>query len=316
MIARALDTLLARALVRRLPVPARVPVVTVGGATLGGSGKTPVAIACAAELARAGARVVLVGHAYRAAPGRARFVEAGDRLDEVGDEALLAARALGPTGARVVVGPSRASAIAAGAAVADVLVLDGVAQLGPDRAALALLAVDAADPWDGPATALPRGRLRAPLRALLAACDGVVPVGPGAPGGIDAEGRPMWPAGVASQGAWVDGGALLTWDALRPLRLGLLCALGRPDRVIRGLKEEGVVLRAIVRARDHGPFGAWARARARSASRGSSAVDLWLATPKCALHAARGLPKLPVAVLDHALVLHADLRERLRRVLA
>ena len=61
----------------RSRAPLRLPryrdVVTVGGATLGGSGKTRVALACARELARAGARVVLVGHAYRAtAAPRAR----------------------------------------------------------------------------------------------------------------------------------------------------------------------------------------------------------------------------------------------------
>ena len=41
--------------------------------------------------ARAGARVALVGHAYRATPGRARVVAPDDALHEVGDEALVAA---------------------------------------------------------------------------------------------------------------------------------------------------------------------------------------------------------------------------------
>jgi len=64
-----------------------------------------------------------------------------------------------------------------------------------------------------------------------------------------------------------------------------------------------------VRTRDHGPF----RGPARLATRLASArVDVWLATPKCALHAARGLPGVPIAVLDHSVALHPELRNQLR----
>jgi tetraacyldisaccharide-1-P 4'-kinase len=362
-----LQGLFERSTFRRLAVPGGVPVVAVGGATFGGSGKTPLAIACAAELARAGARVVLVGHAYRADPQRARFVLPGDALGDVGDEALLAARALEPAGARVVVAPSRQQAIAHAVRGADVLVLDGVAQLAPSRAALALLALDAVDPWGGRPCLPPVGRLRAPRSTLLAACDAVVPVGDAAeevrpavsvelvasvrPGknragggdprglggaavgalvrapvsalmGIATEGdlaegpsgmgpRPMWPVRVEAQGAWANGGTLLTWETLRALRVGLLVALARPERVVRGLERKGVFPRVIVRARDHGPFGGRARRRAERAN-AADAIDLWLATPKCVLHAAWGLPGLPVAVLDHSIHLHPCLRSRLR----
>src|SRR5580700_9814061 len=136
----------ARRVVRSLEVPRGVRVVAVGGATLGGSGKTPLAIACARELAACGARVALVGHAYRARPGRARRALPDDGLAEVGDEALLAARSLGSE-VPVVVAPSRSLAVAEAARQADVLVLDGVLQIAPVRAALALLAVAAVEPW-------------------------------------------------------------------------------------------------------------------------------------------------------------------------
>lgn len=337
-----LQRLLERSTFRRLALPRGVPVVAVGGATFGGSGKTPLAIACAAELARAGARVVLVGHAYRADPRTPRVVRPDDALEHVGDEALLAARALDPLGARVVVAPSRAHAIALGARVADVLVIDGVAQLAPSPAALALLALDAADPWGGRPRLPPLGRLRAPRSTLIAACDAVVPLGedveavdPSWPEKNDAEGRdphrfalaavgdrgghllgrPMWPVRVESQGAWANGGALLTWETLRALRVGLLVALARAGRVVRGLERKGIFPRAIVRARDHGPFGGRAqRAAARSLATG--AIDLWLASPKCVLHAARDLPGLPVAVLDHVVHLHPTLRGLLRGLCA
>jgi tetraacyldisaccharide-1-P 4'-kinase len=334
LVERSLGKLLDRAVVRRLVAPAGVAVVAVGGSTFGGSGKTPLAIACAAELARAGARVVLVGHAYRADPRWPRFVLPDDRLGDVGDEALLAVRALErPDGrARVVVAPSRAEAIAFAAQAADVLVLDGVAQLAPVRATLALLAVDAADPWGARCALPPRGALRATLAALVAACDAIVPLTDGiappadaladlarardgdadarvhAVASREASARPMWPARVESRGAWVDGGELLTWEVIRSLRVGLLVALGRPERVVRWLDRRGVAPRAIVRARDHGPF----RAGARSAALAARGIDVWLATPKCALHAASGLPGLPLAVLDHSVVLDERLRDRLQ----
>ena len=125
--------------------------------------------------------------------------------------------------------------------------------------------------------------------------------------------RNMWPARVESRGACVDGGALMTWEAMRSLRVGLLVALAHPERVVRWLGRRGVVPRAIVRARDHGPFGG--RSRVAAFRAGIRGVDVWLATPKCALHAAAaGLSALPLAVLDHSLVLHPRLRNHLRAI--
>ena len=169
----------------------------------------------------------------------------------------------------------------------------------------------------------PLGRLRAPRSVLLDACDAVVPAGaaaqevrPAVPGPSGRMGpRPMWPVRVEAQGAWANGGTLLTWETLRVLRVGLLVALARPERVVRGLERNGVFPRVIVRARDHGPFGARARWIAEQAI-AADAIDLWLATPKCVLHAAWGLPGLPVAVLDHSIHLHPDLRSRLRGLFA
>jgi tetraacyldisaccharide 4'-kinase len=315
LVERALGRLLDRCVVRRLDAPGGAATIAVGGSTFGGSGKTPLAIACAEELARCGARTVLVGHAYRARPPGPRFVGVDDPLGEVGDEALLAARALAPLGARVAVAPTRAEAIAWAAAAADVLVLDGVAQLAPVPATLALLAVDADEPW-GAGSALPlRGSLRANIPALLSACDAVVPMtNAGVSHGcvIDGVGRKMWPARVQSRGAWVDGGTLLTWEAIRSLRIGLLSALGRPERVRRWLERRGVLPRAFVRARDHGPFGRAARREIRVAQ--AHGIDVWLATPKCAIHAMRGLPGIPLAVLDHAVALDPALRNTLRAI--
>jgi tetraacyldisaccharide 4'-kinase len=310
----------ARSVVRPVRWPERVRVVAVGGATLGGSGKTPLAIACARELAAASARVVLVGHGYRARVSRARFVSPTDAVGEVGDEALLAARALDGR-ARVAVGPTRTEAVELAAREADVLVLDGVGQTAPVRAGLALLAVDPVEPWGRAGAMPPLGDLRAPRTELLHACDAVVPLGESSArpllAGVD---RDVWPVAVASDGAFVAAGqraapARLDWAKLRGLRLGLFVALARPERIVRELASHGVRVAAFVRVRDHGPLGnAAARACCRAAR--EARLDFWLASPKCTLHALTytgSAERLgaPVATLEHSVVVGPTLRARL-----
>jgi tetraacyldisaccharide 4'-kinase len=290
-----------RSVVRSFSRPARdgARLIAIGGATLGGSGKTPLAVASAAYLASLGARVVLVGHAYRARPGGARVVAVDDPVEEVGDEALLAARALAVSGASVLVAPKRARALEIASRLADVIVIDGVLQTAPTRASLALLAVDAVEPWGRAPFLPPAGHLRAPQDALLAACDMVVSVGDSASADVR----------FVAPGVFVSG-VMHTWADVRDrqrrgARLGLLAALARPDRVIRFLARRGVCLQEVVRAPDHGPFGPRALALAARAR-----VDMWLATPKCALHLGR--LTAPLAILDGSL----ELAEGLRSVLA
>jgi tetraacyldisaccharide 4'-kinase len=304
-----------RGLARPLAWQAPLRVVCIGGATLGGSGKTPLAVACVAELAAAGVRAALVGHAYRARPGRARVVSPDDSLAEVGDEALLAAQCLAGRAA-VVVGASRREAMALAAEGSTVLVVDGVAQTTPIRAHLSLLAVDPALPWGRTGAMPPRGDLRAPRAALLGACDAVVPIGEPstASSGGEAIGRPVWPAAIEASGArrtasHRGGVERLSWDDLRKMRVGLLSAIARPDRVAMDLAGRGVAVRTVVRARDHGPFGRAAVHACLEAER-RHALDLWLATPKCALHAPHGLRG--VAVLERSLSLPHPLCVRLR----
>jgi hypothetical protein len=260
---RAVGFVAARALARPLVVPAHVAVVAVGGATLGGSGKTRVALSCAAELARLGARVALVGHAYGARPGRARIVRASDALADVGDEALACARALG-SAVPVVVAPRRQAAVDLAAARADVIVVDGPVQTSPRRAALALLAVDADAPW-GSGRVVPAGDLRAPQAALGAEADHVVPVSSRTHELALGFGR----------------------DAAR---FGLFTAIARPERLVRALPRAPAI---VISAPDHGP--AWTCAR--EVERWDRSVDLWVASSKCAIHLETLRPARPIAVL-------------------
>jgi tetraacyldisaccharide 4'-kinase len=291
-----------------------VRVVAVGGATLGGGGKTPLAIACARSLALSiGARVALVGHAYGARPGRARAVVPGDAADEVGDEAVVSARALAGAGVEVIVAPTRAEAVAFAARRASVLVLDGVLQTAPVRATLALLAVDAAAPW-GAGHVPPRGDLRAPVPALLGAADAVVAIADEVDDGSEAGGWAGYRAVTSSRGARPGGsaGPLVGWDELARLRLGLACALARPARLLGFLRRRGVVPAALARAPDHG--------RVRPAALQDD-VDAWLATEKCALHVPdlgrrTGRTRPPVATIDYDVVISPQLAARLAAAVA
>ncbi|MDB4934191.1 MAG: Tetraacyldisaccharide 4-kinase [Labilithrix sp.] len=311
LVARAHGELAAHGIARPLRVPTRAggePIVTiaVGGATLGGSGKTRVALACARELASLGANVVLVGHAYRATPRWARVVTPNDALADVGDEALACARELAGTPAsarvRVVVGPSRQAAIDLAAALVphvDAVVLDGPLQLSPLRASLAILALDADAPW-GAGDVPPAGDLRAPREALLAHADHVAHV--------DATPRA---ALVESPRRVTELASLAASLARNEARIGLFTAIARPERLERALVRAGLVPAEVVRAADHGPV------TPRLARRlADLPVDLWLTTAKCAVHLETLDLRAPRAILDGSVVLAPPIALALRDALA
>jgi tetraacyldisaccharide 4'-kinase len=293
----------ARSIARPLRAPDGVRVIAVGGATLGGSGKTPVALALAMDEARSdGAHgattstVALVGHAYRASPGTARWVSPDDPIALVGDEALACARILARAGSRalVVVAPKRQAAIDfAVREGATALVLDGVAQTSPVRASRAILAVDALAPW-GAGMTPPLGDLRAPKDALLAACDEVIAVRDEL--AREAGAMPHARTAIASsRGVWLaDADTLLPWADVRALRVGLATSLARPKRVVAFLARRGVVPVLIASARDHTPVALPEHAN----------VDLWLTTEKCRTHSgAHDAQRLRLAAIDYALSL-------------
>lgn len=295
-IARGIAPFVARRLERRLVAPPHLRVVTVGGTTLGGSGKTRLALAVTEELARLGRRVALVGHAYRAAPSCARRVDVDDALAEVGDEALACARRLaGSANAEVIVAPRRGDAVTLAAERgADVVVLDGPIRTRPTVPDLALLAVDPRAPW-GAGALLPAGDLLAPPESLLAAADLVVPV-EAAPRDVVVDGEHLALATLASR---ADG-------------IGLFTAVARPDRLLRALGRAGIVPAHVVRAPDHGPLDRSLLAELRAAV-GTCNLSVWLASPKCAEHLRRlGEAEVPsLAVMVDAFTLPSAVRAQL-----
>lgn len=164
------------AALRRLaaaPAGAGVPVVCVGNAVAGGAGKTPVAVAVAEALVRRGAGAHLLSRGYRGAlRGPVRVDPARHGHREVGDEALLLARAAPAWVAR----DRGAGARAAAAAGAEVVVMDDGLQNFALRKDFSILVID------GPAgigngRVMPAGPLREPLEAAAARCDAAVVVG-------------------------------------------------------------------------------------------------------------------------------------------
>ncbi len=297
----------ARRLERPLVVPAHMRVVSVGGATIGGSCKTPLALATVIAIAASGESVGLVGHGYGARADRPRLVLPGDDPRIVGDEALACARRLdGVPGVSVVVAPTRQGALDLLASLARVAVIDGALQLAPRRSHLALLAVDAARPW-GAEACPPRGDLNAPLTRLLENADLVVAVGPVAPS-FTLERRVAWARTLQREPTM--GATRLPWEHVRELRVGLYTAMARPLRFVSALAALGVHPVRHLRGPDHAPPSKELLARA---SRGARDVALWLVTDKCSTWLGESFGGRPVAVAHIDLIPDAALIEELAK---
>ncbi len=169
------SAIVAAATARRVARPrwrAPVPVVCCGNVTVGGAGKTTLALDLGARLARRGASVAFLTRGYG---GQVRdVVRVGPEHEaaQVGDEALLLA-AVAPT----YVCPDRAAAArAAVAAGATVLVMDDGLQNPGLVQDLPLLVVDGATGF-GNGRVLPAGPLREPVAAGAARCRAAVLIG-------------------------------------------------------------------------------------------------------------------------------------------
>lgn len=157
-----------------------VPVICVGNFTVGGAGKTPMAMALAQSLIASGEHPFLLTRGYRSAaehglPLRVD-VERHTAVD-VGDEALLLAR-VAPT---LVSADRVASAKAAVSQGARLLILDDGLQNPALAKDLRLVVVDGAT-GIGNGLCLPAGPLRAPLSTQLASADALIILGDGARG--------------------------------------------------------------------------------------------------------------------------------------
>lgn len=232
---------------RRLVRPERLPrpVVSIGNLTLGGSGKTPVVIALAAELQRRGWRPAVLSRGYGSGRRQPLRVQPELPAAAVGDEPLELVRAL--PGLPVWVGSDRrASARLAIAAGADLLLLDDGLQHWPLARDCDLTLLDA-ERRLGNGLTFPAGPLREAASALGRA-DLLVLTGAAA--GADPRGLP-WPA----MAPWLALPATLRLPAeLQGRPLLAFCGLGLPQKFFAALRRSGAQLVGEVSFADHHPY--------------------------------------------------------------
>lgn len=237
---------IARKRLAREAPRANLPTIVVGGLTAGGDGKTPLAIALARRLEAAGERPALLTRGYgRRRGGTSSFVVDMTRhgADEIGDEALLLARA-----APTIVGADRhASADLAQRIGATVVVLDDgfhSRRIAPD---LTLIVIDS-DHGAGNSRCIPAGPLRAPLDAQLAAADILVVIGDGARGRDIAASanKPVIAAHLTP-----DSGAA---EAMKRARVVAFAGIARPEKFFSLLEASGAEVAARVSFADHRRF--------------------------------------------------------------
>ncbi len=146
------------------------PVISVGGLSVGGAGKTPTAALVASLLSEAGVRPAILSRGYRRSGNEPLLVAAGDgqgpQVDwqQAGDEPFWLASALPNVPVAVAARREEAARMVAGAGPVDVFVLDdGFQHIRVARDADLLVVNPEAPFWDD--QPMPAGRLREPPAA-------------------------------------------------------------------------------------------------------------------------------------------------------
>ncbi|MFQ0812679.1 tetraacyldisaccharide 4'-kinase [Brucella anthropi] len=162
-----------RRLLKAEPPQVSLPVLCVGNFTVGGSGKTPTAIAFARGLKARGSKPGIVSRGYGGAYKGLHLVDAGhDSARHVGDEPLLLARH-----APVALCPDRLKAAKHLQALGcDFIIMDDGFQSARLYADFSLLVVDAAR-GIGNGRVIPAGPLRAPLTDQMRKTDALLRIG-------------------------------------------------------------------------------------------------------------------------------------------
>jgi tetraacyldisaccharide 4'-kinase len=239
---------IAAARMRGYGARAGLPVICVGNFTLGGAGKTPTVIALAQMLEAAGERPFCLTRGYGGSePGPRRVDAHKDAASEVGDEALLLARAA-PT---IVARDRPAGAALARAQGASVIVVDDGLQNASLAKDLTIAVVDARRGL-GNRKVFPAGPLRAPFDLQLSRCDTVLIVGDGTGAesvAIAASNRKLqaWHARLEP-----DLGAVA--DIKRPVLA--FAGIGDPDKFFDSVAGAGLTIHERQAFPDHHPYAA------------------------------------------------------------
>lgn len=252
-------------------------VLSVGNLTLGGTGKTPAVQWAARALQNDFALVAVVSRGHGGQMSReSAIVSDGSRVfiddaAQVGDEALLHARAL--PGVAVVIGRDRVAACrrAVEECGADLLILDDGYQYWSLQRDFDLLLLDARRPFDN-GFQLPKGRLREAAHETARA-DAVLltRVALASAKQLDATRNavtkhsraPLYVSDHAPQDLRNErDGAIDALNTLQSVRVGALSAIADNDAFARLLRDQGADVVFHLRRRDH---HAWREAEVREA---------------------------------------------------
>ena len=221
---------------------APVPVICCGNVTVGGAGKTTLALDLGRRLAARGHAVHFLLRGYGGTTRGTHRVSRTDTARHVGDEALLLAD-VAPTW----IGADRAaSARAAIAAGAQVLVLDDGLQNPTLHKDLSLLVIDGTTGF-GNARVLPAGPLREPVEAGAARCQAAVLIG----SDTARIAATLPPTLKLLRARLVPGQAAASLAGRRVLAFA---GIASPEKFFTTLSESGAILAAQIAFPDHHPY--------------------------------------------------------------
>jgi tetraacyldisaccharide 4'-kinase len=222
---------------------APVPVICCGNATVGGAGKTVVASDVAWRLSAKGANVHMLTRGYGGtASGLLQVDVSSHSAREVGDEALLLAR-IAPTWVCRDRGASAKAAVAAGAGV---LIMDDGMQNSTLSKTLSLLVIDGATGF-GNGSLLPAGPLRETVAACAARASAAIIIGEDQTGA-----RARLPPGLPVLRARQQ--ATANVQALAGKKAVAFAGIGHPGKFFSMLAEAGVILVETHAFPDHHPY--------------------------------------------------------------
>ncbi len=223
---------------------APVPVLCCGNVTVGGAGKTTLALDLGARLLARGVGVHFLTRGYGGRGRGVHRVAPGDTAAMVGDEALLLAQCA-PTwrGADRAAGARAAIAAGATALVMD----DGLQNPGLVKT-MALLTIDGRGGF-GNARLLPAGPLREQVGSAARRCAAAVLIGEDARGAAA-----LLPPALPVLRAWLRPDAAARTLAGR--RVFAFAGIASPEKFFTTLREAGAELAACRGFSDHHPFSA------------------------------------------------------------
>jgi tetraacyldisaccharide 4'-kinase len=261
---------------------APVPVICCGNATVGGAGKTTLALDIAARLKLRGIAVHVLLRGYRGSQLGPRRVLPGDTAEQSGDEALLLA-AVAPTWTG---GDRGAGAQLATAAGAEILLMDDGLQNPSLEKTLSLLVIDGATGF-GNGRVLPAGPLREPVHAAASRCRAAVLIGPDTSGALA-----QLPLDLPVLRAELMQGEEIAALMGRPILA--FAGIAIPAKFFSGLEQAGLTLAGREAFPDHHSFTSKELARLTAKAKTLGAV--LVTTPKDAVRLPAGMPVHVVGV--------------------